>query len=230
MTDSAATRYTALQAASDVTIELEIKRSIFLCTLRRAETETQARALIEQARSSHHDARHHCSAFVLGPDRMTMRSNDDGEPSGTAGTPMLEALTQYKTAHGIADLSDVSAVVTRWFGGTLLGAGGLVRAYSEAVSTALSAASYVSRQRLRLIGFDVALTHAGRWETDLRHAGILVEPAIYGATSATLSIGLIDSPTAKTEFATLVSSLTAGAVLSDDLVDLGTSWQDIPLS
>ncbi|MGL5405885.1 MAG: IMPACT family protein [Propionibacteriaceae bacterium] len=227
MTNSAATRYTVLRSDSDVTIELEIKRSIFLCTLRRAETETQARALIEQARSTHHDARHHCSAFIIGPDRMMMRSNDDGEPSGTAGTPMLEALAQYKTAHQIADLSDISSVVTRWFGGTLLGAGGLVRAYSEAVSTALAAASYVSRQRLRLIGFDVALTHAGRWETDLRHAGILVEPAIYGATSATLSVRLVDSPTAKAEFTTLISSITAGAISSDDLIDLGTSWQDI---
>uniref|UniRef100_UPI0039EEFE92 IMPACT family protein n=1 Tax=Sinomonas sp. G460-2 TaxID=3393464 RepID=UPI0039EEFE92 len=114
--------------------ELEIKRSRFITVLRRAETEDEARALVAELRREFHDARHHCSAFVLGPDRTAQRSNDDGEPSGTAGIPMLEALLKGATLDGAADLSDVAAVVVRYFGGILLGAGGLVRAYSESVS------------------------------------------------------------------------------------------------
>ena len=87
---------------------------------------------------------------MLGPDRDMQRSNDDGEPSGTAGIPMLEALLKRETAPGVADLSDVAAVVVRYFGGILLGAGGLVRAYSESVSGALELAPLVRRRRLRI--------------------------------------------------------------------------------
>src|SRR5690606_35903471 len=84
--------------------ELEISRSRFLARIERVETETEARAVIAAAREAHPRARHHCSAFVLGPDQRQQRSNDDGEPSGTAGAPMLDALTS-------AGLSDVVAVV-----------------------------------------------------------------------------------------------------------------------
>src|SRR5690606_33095353 len=105
--------------AADGEAEIEVKRSRFLCTLRRVGTEADARAVVEEMRRQHWDARHHCSAFVLGPDGALQRSSDDGEPAGTAGAPMLEVLR----GHGV---SDVVAVVTRWFGGVLLGAGGLV--------------------------------------------------------------------------------------------------------
>lgn len=226
--DSAATRYTVLRAGTDVTTEIEIKRSIFRCTLRRVTDEAGARALVDEARRAGHDARHHCSAFILGPDRDVRRSSDDGEPSGTAGIPMLEVLAKRETGDGRTDLSDVSAVVTRWFGGILLGAGGLVRAYSEAVSTALDAARLVTRQRVRLVGFDVDVAHAGRLESDLRNAGIVVDPAIYGATTATLSVALDDAAGVVDGLATQLAALTAGGVTRDDLVDLGTVWRDLP--
>ena len=108
-----------------------VLRSRFLAHVARAETEAAARAVIAEARAAHHDARHHCSAFVLGADAMLRRSNDDGEPSGTAGRPMLDVL-------GGRGLSDVVVVVTRWFGGTLLGTGGLTRAYGDATAAALA--------------------------------------------------------------------------------------------
>ena len=113
------TRYRTV--ARSAVAETEVKRSRFLCRIERVESEGAARAVVDRARKEHWDARHHCSAFVLGPDGAVQRSSDDGEPSGTAGAPTLEVL------RGRA-LSDVVAVVTRWFGGTLLGAGGLVRA------------------------------------------------------------------------------------------------------
>ena len=129
--ESRASAYTTLAAGGGFRHEIEIKRSRFITILRRAATEEDARALVSELRREFHDARHHCSAFVLGPDRDIQRSSDDGEPSGTAGIPMLEALLRRETVPGVTDLSDVSAVVVRYFGGILLGAGGLVRAYSE---------------------------------------------------------------------------------------------------
>ena len=126
-------RFTTL--AGPAIAEIEVKHSRFLCELTPVgagdddASEVAARAVVEAARKQHWDARHHCSAFVLGPQRQVRRSNDDGEPSGTAGAPMLEALVA-------SGLSDVVAVVTRWFGGTLLGAGGLVRAYGDVVRAA----------------------------------------------------------------------------------------------
>ena len=116
-------------------------------------------------RKEFHDARHHCSAFVLGPDRAVQRSNDDGEPSGTAGMPMLDALLKRETAPGVTDLSDVTAVVVRYFGGILLGAGGLVRAYSESVTAALDRAPLAQRRRLRICTVASRTRRPAGWRT-----------------------------------------------------------------
>ncbi|HSU46325.1 MAG TPA: YigZ family protein, partial [Arthrobacter sp.] len=138
--ESRTASYTTLAPGPDFRHELEVKRSRFITVLRRAGTEAEARELVADLRREFHDARHHCSAFVIGPDRTIQRSSDDGEPAGTAGIPMLEALLKRETAPGVTGLSDASAVVVRYFGGVLLGAGGLVRAYSESVSAALDLA------------------------------------------------------------------------------------------
>jgi len=165
-----ATEY--LTVARGAEAEIEVKRSRFLGTVARVASEDQARAVVDEARRSHWDARHHCSAFVLGPEPAVQRSNDDGEPSGTAGAPMLEVLRGR-------GLSDVVAVVTRWFGGVLLGAGGLVRAYSDAVRAALDEAGVVERRLLSLV--DVSVSHAdvGRLENDLRARGVIVRGVDY---------------------------------------------------
>ena len=118
-----------LPGSSDV----EVKKSHFLCALRTVRSEEEARAFIEEIRKKHYDARHNCFAMRIGdPDNVFERSGDDGEPQGTAGKPMLEILKG-------ADLYDVCAVVTRYFGGTLLGTGGLVRAYSDSLKEGLAA-------------------------------------------------------------------------------------------
>lgn len=223
-----AARYTTLAAGTEAVAELEIKRSRFLAVLRRAGTEAEARALVEELRRGFHDARHHCSAFVLGPDRDVQRSSDDGEPSGTAGLPMLEALVLRRTgAHGehVTDLSDVSAVVVRWFGGTLLGAGGLVRAYSDAVSQALDDASLVTRQRQRLYRLLASHADAGRIENELRSAGTTVLGTVYGAAGAEITLALPDDAGAVAAAHSRVASLTAGAGL---LHPAGVDWADSP--
>ena len=110
--------------------EVEIKKSRFICFLKRIETEEEAKAFIQQIKKGHWKANHNCSAFVLGDHHEIQRSSDDGEPSGTAGVPMLEVMKKN-------DLINVCAVVTRYFGGTKLGAGGLIRAYSGSVAQAI---------------------------------------------------------------------------------------------
>ncbi|MFJ6078088.1 IMPACT family protein [Pseudarthrobacter sp. NPDC092419] len=224
--ESRATSYTTLAPGPAFRHEIEVKRSRFITVLRRAGTEEQARELVAELRREFHDARHHCSAFLVGPDRDVQRSSDDGEPSGTAGIPMLEALAKRETAPGVADLSDVSAVVVRYFGGILLGAGGLVRAYSESVSAALAEVRLVRRSRLRICAAEVPHLAAGRLENDLRAAGFAMAETSYRSQAAVLRLALPDDAAAIAAAAERVRALTAGAT---DLSPKGTEWVDAAL-
>ena len=152
--------------------ELEVKKSRFLCALQRVSTEDEARDFILQRRKLHHEARHNCSAFVVGDDGRVQKSSDDGEPAGTAGIPMLEVLRRN-------EVTNVVAVVTRYFGGVLLGAGGLVRAYSSAVSGALEQVGLVERQPVRIVSTTVDYQLAGKLENELRTAGYQVAEVEY---------------------------------------------------
>lgn len=116
--------------------EIEIKKSRFICTLQRVDTEEKAKQFIQEIKKEYWKAAHHCSAWIIKNPDLIQRSSDDGEPSGTAGIPMLEVLKKQ-------ELVNVCAVVTRYFGGTKLGTGGLIRAYSQAVSHALAAVGLV---------------------------------------------------------------------------------------
>ncbi len=156
-----------------VDVEIEISRSRFLTRLERVADEDSARAVIATARAAHPKARHHCSAFVLGHDGRTRRSNDDGEPSGTAGAPMLDALVS-------AGLSDVVAVVTRYFGGVLLGAGGLTRAYRAAVAEAVAAAERLPRAVRLPVEVEAGYDLAPQLEAEARRLGIALGEADYG--------------------------------------------------
>jgi uncharacterized YigZ family protein len=220
--ESRATTYTTL-AGPEFRHELEVKRSRFITVLHRTGDEDHARSSLAALRKEFHDARHHCSAFVLGPDRDVQRSNDDGEPSGTAGAPMLEALLKRETAPGMADLSDVTAVVVRYFGGILLGAGGLVRAYSESVSAALDSAQMVQRRRLRICAVAVPHAGAGRLENDLRAAGYVMADTSYEAQSTILRLALPDDPAELDQAAERLAALSAGSAV---LVPGGSEWVD----
>ena len=160
--------------AEAVTAQIEEKRSRFRCDLTPVATEDEARQAVERARKEFWDARHHCSAFILGTEGRVERSSDDGEPSGTAGAPMLDVLRG-------SGLTDVVAVVTRWFGGTLLGAGGLVRAYSDAVRAAVDAATPVTMALTDEWAITVPHADAGRVESALRTDGVEVIDHVYDA-------------------------------------------------
>jgi len=200
-----------LTIARDGEATLEVKRSRFLCTLRRVEQESEARALVDELRRAHWDARHHCSAFVIGPDAMLQRSSDDGEPAGTAGAPMLEVLR----GHGV---SDVAVVVTRWFGGILLGAGGLVRAYGDAVAAGLAEVGTLERRLLEEWSVRLDHTEAGRVEAELRTRGVEVLDTTY-AQDVRLLLGVTD-PRA---LVATVAALTSGRVEPERV---GERWVD----
>nr|WP_236757491.1 YigZ family protein [Aeromicrobium sp. PE09-221] len=190
---------------------MEVKRSRFLACLRRVESEDDARSAIEEIRGRHRDARHHCTAFVIGPRGDLQRSNDDGEPSGTAGRPMLEVLN----GHG---LSDVVAVVTRWFGGTLLGAGGLVRAYGDATSAALDIAGTRERRLLEVVRVRVPMNEAGSMEHRLRQAGEVID-AHYDER-VTYRVATTDADGLTRD----IAAWSAGTVQAESV---GSLWRDL---
>lgn len=218
----------AIEANVDVVAELEVKRSRFLCFLRRVEDEASARALLAELRKSHHSARHHCSAFVVGPGRELQRSNDDGEPAGTAGMPMLQTLLGVTAPPGVdpatvGPLSDVSAVVVRYFGGTLLGAGGLTRAYAASVSAALDQARLVRRERWPLR--QLTLTHAvaGRVEHELHATGAVVRNTDYVIDGIRLTVAVPGGADGLQRFDRWLAERQLTAE------DVGEEWIDQPI-
>lgn len=158
--------------------ELVIKKSRFIAHVAPVTSAEEAGEFVAAVKRQNWDAGHNCSAQVTGLTGDRSRSSDDGEPSGTAGVPMLEVLRRR-------ELTDVVAVVTRHFGGIKLGAGGLVRAYSSAVSEALDLATLVDRRLLSQATVAVAHAEAGRFDNVLRlwapaHNAVLGETQ-YGA-------------------------------------------------
>jgi uncharacterized YigZ family protein len=150
--------------ARSATAELGIARSRFVASVHRIGALDELPELVRTARRAHPDARHVCSAGVAGPNGEASRSNDDGEPAGTAGSPILSAIAGR-------ELTDVAVLVVRWFGGVKLGTGGLVRAYGGIAAEALDAAGRLRRLPATELTGTVAIGDAPRLEHALRTAG-----------------------------------------------------------
>ncbi|GAA4522714.1 YigZ family protein [Brachybacterium paraconglomeratum] len=213
-----------LVLAAEVETELVEKRSRFLTRLHRVEEVEQADALLRAARSQHPDARHHCTALVLGEtaERAEMnRSNDDGEPAGTAGMPMLQSLLQ-------ARLVDTFAIVIRYFGGVKLGAGGLVRAYTAGVEQAVAAATLLRRTELVVAQLEVPPAEVGIAENAVRiwaaARGATVEPTQYTARRALLTVLV-----APEDFDELTADTARWSSGRHGVEDAGRRTADVPL-
>ncbi|WP_433674133.1 IMPACT family protein [Microbacterium gorillae] len=201
------TRYPDSIAAA-VEHELVIKKSRFIAQAIPVRSVPEADAAIAAIRTRYWDARHNCTAMITGLLGDQARSSDDGEPSGTAGMPMLEVLRRR-------ELTDLVVVVTRYFGGIKLGAGGLVRAYSSAVSEALDRAAIIRRRELVAVSVEVAHADAGRYENVLRdwagrHDAVMDETRY----SASAVLGLRVSPDALDRFDADLASASAGMVVA----------------
>ncbi len=133
--------------------EIIIEKSRFICSLQKVETEEEAQEFIKATKKKYWDATHNCSAYII--DSLAQRSSDDGEPSGTAGIPMLEVLRKN-------DLVGTACVVTRYFGGVKLGAGGLVRAYSGSVAGALKECGLAQKVLMSTYSFMYDTASVGR--------------------------------------------------------------------
>lgn len=141
--------------------EISIQKSRFISYTERATTEEEAQAFIQEIRKKHWNATHNCSAYLIGEHDHIQKANDDGEPSGTAGVPILEVLKKKQ-------LKDTVVVITRYFGGIKLGAGGLIRAYGKATSEGIRATSIVERKLMRVMHTKIDYTWLGKVENELR--------------------------------------------------------------
>ena len=194
--------------------ELVEKRSRFIGQVWRVATEEEARARIEEVRKRHYDARHHCWCYRIREGGVE-RYSDDGEPQGTAGQPMLNVFQRE-------EVTDVVCVVTRYFGGILLGAGGLVRAYTQSAKAALDAAG-ISVVR-RWLAMEVPCTYA-RFEgirREIEAFGGVVEHVDYGA-DVLLSVLVPESR--GEDFAARILDVSAGAI---QVLEAGEVFKDVP--
>jgi uncharacterized YigZ family protein len=199
--------------ARDGMAEIEVQKSRFLCTVARVTDEVEARGVIDAVRRQHWNARHHCNALVVGPERSIEQSSDDGEPPGTGGAPILGVLRGR-------ELTDVVAVVTRWFGGVMLGTGGLSRAYADATRAALEEVGLVERVLQELCEVSVDIAAVGRLEHDLRSRGARVLGVEYtGEASLQFAI----PPQARAVAEEIIAELTSG---SSELRVIGQRWVD----
>lgn len=190
------------------------KRSRFLGKVRHVSTEEEAKAFIAQMKKQYYDARHNCWCYLLRSGAA--RYSDDGEPQGTAGQPMLSVFQKE-------GVSDVVCVVTRYFGGVLLGAGGLCRAYTKSAKDALDAAGVAVVRRWVRLGVPCPYSLYGRLTQEVSAAGGVIADTEYGA-DVTLSVLLPEERAAA--FQTRIHDVTAGTV---DVQQLGETEQAVPV-
>lgn len=152
--------------------KIEVKKSIFIATVREVHTEEEALSFLEEMRKAYWDAKHNCYAYIIGERSEIRRFSDDKEPQGTAGKPILEAISA-------GGFQNTAIVVTRYFGGVLLGTGGLVRAYSQAASLGLSESAHFPVERGKLISVGCSYSDSGKIQYLINTANIPLMDSVY---------------------------------------------------
>lgn len=186
--------------------EIIEKKSRFIAVARPVKTEEEAAAFVEEMRKKYWDARHHCFAYVLGEKGQASRCSDDGEPSQTAGRPILDVLLG-------AEVTDACIVVTRYFGGTLLGTGGLVRAYSGAAREALAHSAAVEVRRGRRLRIHTDYSGIGKIQYA---AGQLEVPILKEEYTDRVTVEVLAPEDRAERFAAQVTEKTAGRAAIED--------------
>jgi uncharacterized YigZ family protein len=183
--------------------EIVIRKSRFIGHVQPVQTEEEAAAFIERIKKEHWNATHNCSAYMIGERDEIQKQSDDGEPSGTAGKPILEVIRNQK-------LKNVAIVVTRYFGGILLGAGGLIRAYTDGAVAAIEAGDAITRVLHREIFVELDYTWLGKVENELRNRSIRT-----GETAFTDKVTLTCLPLAgeAESFSNWMTDMTQGQAL-----------------
>ncbi|MDT4011821.1 MULTISPECIES: YigZ family protein [Staphylococcus] len=153
-------------------IENVINKSRFIAHIKPVESEDEAKTFIDEVKKEHRDATHNCSAYTIGDSMLIQKANDDGEPSGTAGVPMLEILKKLET-------HNTAAVVTRYFGGIKLGTGGLIRAYSGAVRDAIKEGGRVELRNAIPTTVTISYEQTGKFEYELQSTNFILRDTMY---------------------------------------------------
>jgi len=192
----------------DAFAEIEIKKSKFIAHIAEIKSEDEAETFIKQTRKKYYDATHNCSAYILNSDRGIRHSSDDGEPSGTAGKPILDVISG-------AGLSDIIVVVTRYFGGTELGTGGLVRAYSGAAAEVLKNAAVVEITEAKLTEFIIDYGLLPKLQHLCMELGIIIYETEY-LEKVKISVLITEDNLGR--FFKEVTEMTAGAITEASVI------------
>lgn len=187
--------------------EIEEKKSRFIATVEHVESEAEAMQVIQACKKKYWDATHNCSAYIIGERQEIQHCSDDGEPGGTAGRPMLDVLLGEK-------LCNLVVVVTRYFGGTLLGTGGLVRAYSGATKAGLAASVVIRKMLGRKLAVTTDYNSIGKIQYITAQMELSVQDTIYTDIVKTI---LLIRPEQIEEFCKKVTEATAGTAIYEEL-------------
>ena len=185
--------------------ELLINKSRFVACIDHVCTEKNALSFIDETAKKHKSANHNCFAYIIGKDSQNMRFCDNGEPSGTAGKPILEVMRKH-------NLTDTVIIVTRYFGGIKLGAGGLTRAYGKSAAAVIDICQPAAEQLYLICEFTLSYDHLGRIENECHALSCIIENKSY---SSDVQLTVLALPTVSAQLITLVQDLTAGQAQVD---------------
>ncbi len=186
--------------------EIVIDKSRFIAHFQSVTSEEEAKNFIDEIKKKHREANHNCSAYIIGETDHVQKANDDGEPTGTAGVPMLEVLKKK-------GMKDTVVVVTRYFGGIKLGAGGLIRAYGKSVSEGFKEVGILERTLMQQISIEVDYTFVGKIENDIRNTNFKINDSQY-LENVTFQIFVLDNEI--NLFKNWITELTSSKVIITD--------------